>query len=545
MEKTYSRINWENFPSVATPINERNLNKVDEALNEVDNRVLGLDTVKLDKSTANKLVKNVDFNEKTGIFTITFLDETTKNLDTKLEKLAINFRFDYETQKLILTLVDGTEQSIDLSALLTQYEFTVSDTIALTVDSSGKVSATVKNGSITGDMLEPNYLADIKVETASSLANKQASETASNLSNEYALLSKSYAHGDSGVREGEDSDNAKYYYNQTKQISQGLNGIVPMGTVTFATLPTEDIVKNAMYNVSDAFTSDERFNDGGGIYYGPGNNVIWTAEGKWDVTASSNVTGIKGDAEDTYRQGNVNITAENIGLGNVDNTSDADKPISTAQQEAFDGINTELRYLRAPSVANGIDVIDYFENTAPKGVSVLHLTNPVNGYNTTQSWFTFYKASNQFGRIEQRNINSDQIFVKCISGGTWYNWDRYSKNSEVAPIGTQYHNAPLDSIALDGTTLKELCSIAIPKGTYLLIGKVGFSATFTDVYLGYRLANGSEVSVVYETSISERAVTLIKAITLAQDVTLYLKARGTGTVTIDNRLNFLQAVRLK
>ena len=137
---------------------------------------------------------------------------------------------------------------------------------------------------------------------------------------DYSILSKSYAVGGTGTRENENSDNAKYYYEQTKQISQGINGIVPMGTVTFANLPTEDIVNNAMYNVSDAFTSDERFNDGGGIYYGPGNNVVWTEEGKWDVTASSSVTGVKGENEKTYRQGNVTITADNIGLGHVKKT---------------------------------------------------------------------------------------------------------------------------------------------------------------------------------------------------------------------------------
>lgn len=159
---------------------------------------------------------------------------------------------------------------------------------------------------------------------------------------DYSILSKSYAVGGTGKRENEDSDNAKYYYEQTKQISQGINGIVPMGTVAFADLPTSNIVNNAMYNVSDAFTSDARFNDGGGIYYGPGNNVIWTAEGKWDVTASSSVTGIKGSAESAYRVGNVNITPSDIGLGNVNNTSDADKPISTATQAAIDALNGSL-----------------------------------------------------------------------------------------------------------------------------------------------------------------------------------------------------------
>ena len=58
----------------------------------------------------------------------------------------------------------------------------------------------------------------------------------------------------------------------------------------------------------------------------------------WQLLVSgSDVTGVKGDAEADYREGNVNITKANIGLGNVDNTSDADKPVSTAQQTALDG----------------------------------------------------------------------------------------------------------------------------------------------------------------------------------------------------------------
>lgn len=54
------------------------------------------------------------------------------------------------------------------------------------------------------------------------------------------------------------------------------------------------------------------------------------------------ITGVKGNSETSYRTGNVNITKANIGLGNVDNTSDANKPISTAQQTAFDEVNNAI-----------------------------------------------------------------------------------------------------------------------------------------------------------------------------------------------------------
>lgn len=128
-----------------------------------------------------------------------------------------------------------------------------------------------------------------------------------------ATKAQSYAVGGTGSRDGEDTDNAQYYYEQVKRVSQGLNGIIPMGTVEFADLPVSGMENGWMYNISDDFTSDDRFNDGGGIFYGKGNNVIWTSEGKWDVTAGSGVTGIKGNKEKTYRQGNVNLTPEQIG----------------------------------------------------------------------------------------------------------------------------------------------------------------------------------------------------------------------------------------
>lgn len=50
------------------------------------------------------------------------------------------------------------------------------------------------------------------------------------------------------------------------------------------------------------------------------------------------VTGVKGENETNFRKGQVTITKANIGLGNVNNTSDADKPISMATQQALDNV---------------------------------------------------------------------------------------------------------------------------------------------------------------------------------------------------------------
>ena len=185
--------------------------------------------------------------------------------------------------------------------------------------------------------------ADISTEKAEqAVINANLSEQNKNDAELYATEAESYARGGTGSRLGEDVDNAKYYYEQAKHISQGGNGLIPLGTIAFENLPTDDILANAMYNINNDFTSDDRFVDGGGILYGKGSNIFYTVDGKWDVLAASDVKGVKGANENTYRQGLVNITADNIGLGNVNNTSDADKPISDATQAALGEVNERI-----------------------------------------------------------------------------------------------------------------------------------------------------------------------------------------------------------
>ena len=175
MNKVYSRINWENYPSDKTPLNESNLNKVDYAVNEIDNRIVSLDSSKLDKTTANSLVKSVTYNSENGIFTITYLNGSKATFDTKLEKLAVNFSYDAPNERLIITLDDGTKQYVDLSSLITEHEFMNTDTVSFVIE-GGKVKANINKGSVTGDMLQPNYLTDITVQAKK--AEKGASDSA-------------------------------------------------------------------------------------------------------------------------------------------------------------------------------------------------------------------------------------------------------------------------------------------------------------------------------------------------------------------------------
>lgn len=150
MNKCYYLIVWKNYPNLETPVNEQNLNQIDIAADEMDNRIISLDTTKFDKSEAQLLVKYIEYDEDTGIFKITHYNGAGYTIDTLLEKLAINFDYDYQTQRLIIELSDGTIKYVDLSALITQYEFLDSDTVHFTISAEGKVKAEVKEGSIEG-----------------------------------------------------------------------------------------------------------------------------------------------------------------------------------------------------------------------------------------------------------------------------------------------------------------------------------------------------------------------------------------------------------
>lgn len=177
-QKIYSREHWENFPSEKTAINRDRLNNIEGGIDAIDNRVCALDTTKVDLTKANELVKEILWDESNGTLTVVKMNGSKAVIDTKLEKLAVNFKYDPESQQLVITLDDGTVQNVDLSALITEYEFTDSDTIAFAIGSDGKVSAIVKEGSIQEKHLRPDYLADIKVESAKAVASaKSAGES--------------------------------------------------------------------------------------------------------------------------------------------------------------------------------------------------------------------------------------------------------------------------------------------------------------------------------------------------------------------------------
>lgn len=217
MNKVYTRINWEDYPSENTDLDAYNLNQMDSAIDALDNRIISQDALKVDKSAINGNIADWTMDETTGVITITKYNGEKVIFDLNIEKKPVGFSMS-DDGIITMTTEDGTQFTADIGSMIPVLTFEDSATIAVSVNGTGKnktYSFSIKTGSVTDDMLQPNYLADIRVESANASAYAQSA-------NAKSVLSESYAIGGTGTREGEDTDNAKYYMEQAKQQTGGI-----------------------------------------------------------------------------------------------------------------------------------------------------------------------------------------------------------------------------------------------------------------------------------------------------------------------------------
>lgn len=222
----------------------------------------------------NDLVETIEYTKDDGKFKITTKGGSVTTIDTDLEKIPASFELLTleDGTYLRITNQDGTYTQTNVTSLLNVYTFTDSETIDFTEDPKYKVTAVVKPNSITLEHLSLPIVSEIEgyakaaaasataaagsatsSETSATNANifmvsaeeyrdeavaaKTAAETAktsaqtsanaaaasattatqkATAATQQALSSQSYAKGETGTREGEDTDNSKYYMEQAK-----------------------------------------------------------------------------------------------------------------------------------------------------------------------------------------------------------------------------------------------------------------------------------------------------------------------------------------
>ena len=218
-----SRINWENEPSIASPINATNLNKIDYAVYEHDQTFETWDVTKANQSDLLLSVKSIDYDTTTGVFVFTWQNGTTKTVDLNIEKIPVSFSMSPQGV-ITMTTEDGTQYTADVGSLIKTYTFTDSTEIDFTVttDQSGNktVTAALKDGSIVGTKLEPNYLANCQSAANSASGSATAADGSAEDSEAWAV----------GTRDGVPvpstdpayNNNAKYWAEHTTSSFAGL-----------------------------------------------------------------------------------------------------------------------------------------------------------------------------------------------------------------------------------------------------------------------------------------------------------------------------------
>lgn len=235
----YNRINWENkSTSLKTPLNESNLNKMDKAISDLcenlDIAHTESDVKKLDKTSANKLLSETPtWDAETGILTFKFFDGTQFSVDFNIEKIPVSFSMD-SAGVITMETADGTKWTADISkAIPSAYTFSNGARITFTEttgeDGTKKITADLVKGSITDEYLATDFLAKItsNVNAASSSAASAASSATDAAAD--AKLAQSYAIGGSGMRDGEDTDNAKYYAQKSAENLEYAKNLVTSG----------------------------------------------------------------------------------------------------------------------------------------------------------------------------------------------------------------------------------------------------------------------------------------------------------------------------
>lgn len=383
MNRVYpNRIDWENEPSTNTPINETNLNKIDYAVYEIDGRVVNYDLTKANQSDLLQTIKTLTYNTTTGVFVFEFWNGGTYTVDLNIEKIPVSFSMS-ESGVITMVTADGTTYTCDISTLIKLYTFVDSNEIdfTTTTDASGNknISASIKTGSITGDKLQPNFLADcIAAKNAAQLAanNAQQSEDDASAS---ALVSEGWANGkQNGVPVTEGSP---YYHNNAEYWKDQANPtrLASLTDVDFSTLKDDEII------VYDATSQKWK------------NEVGVSAESK-NATISSSA------AKFDTRTGGILQTCE-IELDPIQDLHGYDNPwVGGSGKNKLQNVNTTR-------TANGItytvqDDGSFIANRveASSNLSYFTITNSSNTLDNTQttpfkSGMTIYATSGVAGRV--------------------------------------------------------------------------------------------------------------------------------------------------
>lgn len=250
------------------------------------------------------------------------------------------------------------------------------------------------------------------------------------------------------------------HYPSEKLVKTSLDGkadkAVPAAAGNFASLDANGNLQDSGSKASDFATSAQGGKADSAIQGVKVNGTALTPDSNnvVDITA---VTGVKGNSESTYRTGQVNITKGNIGLGNVDNTADANKNVLSATKlttardidgVSFDGSKNIHRYGECSTAAG----------TAAKTVTL-----------SDSMSFTLAAGASVF--VKFANANSASNPTLAVNGTTAKAIMRYGTTAAGTSAKTSWYSGTVVHLVYDGTY-------------WLIAGWLNDDSTYSNASLG-------------------------------------------------------------
>lgn len=162
--------NVDNTSDLDKPISNATQNALDELLERINNIIKDIDNY-------NAIVNVVWDNVKANLI-FTYKDGTELEVHIPIPDIFQSIYFDDEEKELVIVLPDGTENRIDISALINIYFGSISPNIQVTIENDNVIKATVIDGTIGEYQIAPSVHLRMSPTTTTQVASDRSTRIA-------------------------------------------------------------------------------------------------------------------------------------------------------------------------------------------------------------------------------------------------------------------------------------------------------------------------------------------------------------------------------
>lgn len=234
-------------------------------------------------------------------------------------------------------------------------------------------------------------------------------------------------------------------------------------------------------------------------------DVQGALEELYTLASTGGVTGVKGEAESTYRKGNVNITKANIGLGNVDNTADSVKNVATAVKASEDGKGNNIVATYATKTQ-----VETAQQTANNALNIAQ--GKTQGY----TFETFAEMTSDLKSASNSKYKiGDSLYIK-EEGVTDY-WVSGILSTNTGTYG-YYEITPLETQKVDLTEYQKKSDRTLQTSSKTIVGAINEVNRNTDIAMQTQVQLEDKIDTVADnvTTLESNVSTLTSQLETAQ-----------------------------